>query len=107
MAKTTKKSTKTASKRVANKSTQKTKGASFERGYGIFSVPNITAKNLKSAEVKEFNLRDFVLGCLAANPELTNEELMTLVHKSGRDNSALTVGWYAARVRQGHIKKGK
>lgn len=89
------------------KKTAKKVTSNNERGYGTFAVPKITGKNLKSTDVKEINLRDFVLGCLAANPELTNEELVVLVHKAGRENSALTIGWYAARVRQGHIKAKK
>ncbi|HYD90368.1 MAG TPA: hypothetical protein VEA37_02650 [Flavobacterium sp.] len=99
--KVTKSTKKTASKKAAKKVSNN------ERGYGTFAVPKITPKNMKTADVKELNLRDFVLGALAANPDMTNEELCALVHKAGRENSTATIGWYAARVRQGHIKTKK
>lgn len=101
MAKTTKKAAKKSTKKVA------TKKSGNERGFGTFPVKPITLKNAKSADVKEFILRDFVLGAILANNEITNEELGILVKKAGRPNSQATIEWYAARVRQGHIKAAK
>lgn len=93
----TKKAAKPAKKATAN-----------ERGYGTFTgVTPITAKNVKSTVAKESTLLYFVLGALMADSELTNEDLFAMVKKAGRDNSAATVGWYAARIRQGHMKAKK
>lgn len=72
----------------------------------VKDVTPITGKNVKSAAAREMSLRDFVLGALVANPEMTNEEVYQLVQKAGRSNAQSTTEWYAARVRQGHIKKG-
>lgn len=96
----TKKSTKKAATKKAAKNNS-------THGFAtVKDVTPITEKNVKSAVAREMSLRDFVLGALVANPEMTNEEVYHLVQKAGRDNAQSTTEWYAARVRQGHIKKG-
>ena len=105
----------TASKKttVAPKATPKKAAAASkepvnERGFAqVKGILPITPKNVKTAAAREISLRDFVLGALVANPDLNNEEVFALVTKAGRDNAQSTTEWYAARVRQGHIKAVK
>lgn len=81
-----------------------------ENGHGFAQVRDvvpITSKNVKTQAAREMSLRDFVLGALVASPDMTNEEVYALVQKAGRDNAQSTTEWYAARVRQGHIKAVK
>jgi len=92
------------SKKAAKKATKEVQN---ERGFAtVKNVIPITSKNVKTAAAREMSLRDFVLGALVASPDLDNEEVFALVTKAGRDNAQSTTEWYAARVRQGHIKKG-
>lgn len=101
---------KKATSKTATKVTKAAKATApkHERGFGTFAdVTPITAKNVKTTAAREMTLLYFVLGALTADSTLTNEELFAMVQKAGRDNSAATVGWYAARVRQGHMKVSK
>lgn len=109
MAKTSKSNSKTASKKAVKNVKTKVapKPSDNIRGFAIVKdVKPITAKNVKTEYAREISLRDFVLGALVANPDLNNDEVYALVTKAGRDNAQSTTEWYAARVRQGHIKKG-
>lgn len=94
----------------AKKASKKEDLMGSENSHGFAKVKDvlpITAKNVKTQQAREMSLRDFVLGALVGNPELSNEEVFALVTKAGRDNAQSTTEWYAARVRQGHIKAVK
>ena len=102
------KKTPVASKATPKKAAVASKEVVNERGFAnVKGIVPLTAKNVKTAAAREISLRDFVLGVLVASPDLNNEEVFALVTKAGRDNAQSTTEWYAARVRQGHIKAVK